>query len=173
MLSTDTNKINIFPGVLFRRPFPGQSVNICRFPIRELLPLAAHGFEQFWILKRIAENNILLVYFCGWEFATRTCRSTTSTWSAHATTPTQIDPSMISAFQICHAASKIVAKSISGRCWIDWSVSAPRVKSPCTHLLDQKWSRERAVGVVCIKYDRLPMKLLQVFIPGKVDENKD
>jgi hypothetical protein len=34
-------------------------------------------------------------------------------------------------------------------------------------------SRERAVVVVCIKYDRLPMKLLQVFIPGKVDEYKD
>ena len=55
----------------------------------------------------------------------------------------------------------------------DWSVSAPRVKSPCTHLLDQEWSRERAVEVVWIKYDRLPMKLLQVFIPGKVDEYKD
>ena len=27
--------------------------------------------------------------------------------------------------------------------------------------------------VVWIKYDRLPMKLLQVFIPGKVDEYKD
>ena len=55
----------------------------------------------------------------------------------------------------------------------DWSVSAPRVKSPCTHLLDQEWSRERAVEVVWIKYDRLPMKLLQVFIPGKVDKYKD
>jgi hypothetical protein len=41
------------------------------------------------------------------------------------------------------------------------------------HLLDQEWSRERAVVVVCIKYDRLPMKLLQVFILGKVDEYKD
>jgi hypothetical protein len=47
------------------------------------------------------------------------------------------------------------------------------VKSPCTHLLDQEWSRERTVVVVCIKYDRLPMKLLQVFKPGKVDEYKD
>jgi hypothetical protein len=28
------------------------------------------------------------------------------------------------------------------------------------------------VVVVCIKYDRLPMKLLQVFIPGKIDEYK-
>jgi hypothetical protein len=55
----------------------------------------------------------------------------------------------------------------------DWSVSAPRVKSPCTHLLNQEWSRERAVVVVCIKYDRFPMELLQVFIPGKVDKYKD
>ena len=54
----------------------------------------------------------------------------------------------------------------------DWSVSAPRVKSPCTHLLDQEWSGERAVVVVCIKYDRFPMKVLQVFVPGKVDEYK-
>jgi VanZ family protein len=29
------------------------------------------------------------------------------------------------------------------------------------------------VVVVCIKYDRFPMELLQVFIPGKVDEYKD
>jgi hypothetical protein len=55
----------------------------------------------------------------------------------------------------------------------DWSVSAPREKSPCTHLLDQRWSRERAVVVVWIKYNRLAMKLLQLFIPGKVDEYKD
>ena len=27
--------------------------------------------------------------------------------------------------------------------------------------------------VVCIKYDRFPMKLLQVLISGKVDEYKD
>jgi hypothetical protein len=114
-VSTDTNKISVFPGVLFRRPFPGQSFDCCRFPIRELLPLAAHGFEQFWILKRIAKNKIFLVYSCGWEFATRTCGSTTSTWSAHATNPTQTDPSMTS-------ASQIVVKSISGRSWMgDWS----------------------------------------------------
>jgi hypothetical protein len=55
----------------------------------------------------------------------------------------------------------------------EWSVSQPRVKSPCTHLLHQEWSRERAVVVVCIKYNRFPMKLLQVFVPGKVDEYKD
>lgn len=169
--STDANKIGVFPGVLFRRPFPGKSFDCCRFPIRELLPLAAHGFEHFWILKRIAENKILLVDSCGWGFATRTRRSTTSTRSAHAATPTQTDPSITSTSQICHVTSMIVAKSISGRSWMgDWSVSVPRVKSPCTHLLDQEWSRERAVVVVCIKYDRLPMKLLQVFIPGKVDE---
>jgi hypothetical protein len=29
------------------------------------------------------------------------------------------------------------------------------------------------VVVVCIKYNRLAMKLLQMFIPGKVDEYKD
>jgi hypothetical protein len=29
------------------------------------------------------------------------------------------------------------------------------------------------VVVVCIKYDRFPMELLQVFIPGKVDKYKD
>jgi hypothetical protein len=66
LVSTDANKIGVFPGILFRCPFPGQSFNCCRFPILELLPLAAHEFEQFWILKRIAENKILLVYSCGW-----------------------------------------------------------------------------------------------------------
>ena len=55
----------------------------------------------------------------------------------------------------------------------DWPINAPRVKSPYTHLLDQEWSRERAIVVVWIKYDRLPMKLLQVVIPGKVDEHKN
>ena len=165
LVSTDANKIGVFPGVLFRCPFPGQSFDCCRFPIQELLPLAAHGFEQFWIPKRIAEDKILLVDSCGWGFATRTRRSTTST---------QTDPSMTSTSQICHTAPMIVAKIIGGRSWMgDWSVSAPRVKSPCTHLLDQEWNRERAVVVVSIKYDRLPMKLFQVFIPGKVDEYKD
>jgi hypothetical protein len=54
----------------------------------------------------------------------------------------------------------------------DWSVSEPRVKSPCMHLLDQEWSWERAVVMVCM-YDQLPMKLFQVFILGKVDKYKD
>lgn len=45
LVSTDANKIGVFPGILFRRPFPGQSFDCCRFPIWELLPLPAHGFE--------------------------------------------------------------------------------------------------------------------------------
>ena len=55
----------------------------------------------------------------------------------------------------------------------DRSVSMPRVKSPCPHLLDQERSREWAVVVVCVKYDRFSMELLYAFIPGKVDEYKD
>jgi hypothetical protein len=55
----------------------------------------------------------------------------------------------------------------------DWSVSAPRVESPYSHLLDQEWSGERAVVVICIKYNRFPMKLLQIRIMGEVDEYKD
>jgi hypothetical protein len=55
----------------------------------------------------------------------------------------------------------------------EWSVSQPGVKSPCTHLLYQEWSRKRAVSVFSIKYNRFPMKLLQVFVLGKVDEYKD
>ena len=54
----------------------------------------------------------------------------------------------------------------------DCSISVPRVKSPCTHLVDEERSRERAVGVVRIKYDRLAMKFLQVFDPGQVDKYK-
>jgi len=49
----------------------------------------------------------------------------------------------------------------------DWSVGAPRVKTPCTHLLDHQWSRERAVAMVWIKRDRFPVKFLQVFISEK------
>ena len=52
----------------------------------------------------------------------------------------------------------------------DWSVNAPRVKSPCTHLLDQERSSEL---VVCVKYDLFFIKLLEVFIQAKVDEYKD
>jgi hypothetical protein len=85
-MSTDANKIDIFPRILFRCPLPGQSFDCCRFPIWELLPLTAHGFEQFWILKRIAENKILLVYSYGWGSAARTCYFTTSTQSSHAAT---------------------------------------------------------------------------------------
>jgi hypothetical protein len=40
------------------------------------------------------------------------------------------------------------------------------------HLLDQEWGRKWAV-VVWINYNRFPMKLLQILIPGKVDEYKD
>jgi len=54
----------MLPGIFFRRPFPSQSFHIGSFPIRELLPLAAHGFEQFWILKKIPENKVLLVHSC-------------------------------------------------------------------------------------------------------------
>jgi hypothetical protein len=55
----------------------------------------------------------------------------------------------------------------------DCSISVPRVKPPCTHLVNEERSGERAVGVVRIKYDRLAMKFLQVFNPGKVDKYKD
>lgn len=132
-----------------------QSFNCCRFPIWELLSLAVHGFEQFWILERIAEDSILQVYSCGWGFTTRTCSSNTSAQSAHAATPTKADPSITSTSQICHSAvSTIVIKSICARSWMgDWLASTPRMQSPCTHLLDQAWSREWAYIVVCIKYD--------------------
>ena len=122
LVSTGANKFNVFPGILFRRPLPGQSFSCCGFPIRELLPLAAHGFEQFWILKRIAENQILLL------ITTRTRRSTISTrWSrfVHATTST----SKIS-LGSRRDTIVMVVKYISGRLWNgDWSVSVPRVKS--------------------------------------------
>lgn len=115
---------------------------------------------------------MLLVHSCGWGFATRTRRSTTSTRSAHATTPTQTDPSITSTSQICHAAT-IVVTSISCRYYMgDWTVSQPRVKSSCTHLLDQERSRERAVGVAWVKYNCFSMKTLQATNPGKVDEYK-
>jgi hypothetical protein len=46
------------------------------------------------------------------------------------------------------------------------------VKSPCTHLLDYEWSRERAVAVVWVKCDLFPVKLLEIWILGKVYEYK-
>jgi len=73
-------------------------------------------------------------------------QNTTSTRSAHATTPTQTDPSMTFASQICHTASKIVAKSISGLWMGDWSVSAPRVKSPCTYYASPGSGMEQGTG---------------------------